>query len=237
MSALKPKSFLSAQGWHGCSSRGLQTLQAGGSSGKQWPHLHPPPQCHHLDIDPPRRKHSCWSSRGPRAHRGRPWRRRGLTICVCVRPQILYRARDLEAEPRSHLVRGNHTRSALLGDLRKFVLYELQVLAFTRIGNGVPSSPLVLERTKDDGTCVAGPSPPRPPPGLLLFQSEQCGLGSLSMSVPTTEGSKTKLFRSHCAGTRPAAARSGVLWPGFEPMQKFSAVGPWAVQVQARGPG
>jgi hypothetical protein len=30
---------------------------------------------------------------------------------------------------------------------------------------------------------------------------------------------------------------AGVLWPGFEPMQKFSAVGPWAVQVQARGPG
>ncbi|XP_073931562.1 protein sidekick-1 isoform X1 [Castor canadensis] len=69
--------------------------------------------------------------------------------------KILYRARDLEAEPRSHLVRGNHTRSALLGDLRKFVLYELQVLAFTRIGNGVPSSPLVLERTKDDA-----PGPP-----------------------------------------------------------------------------
>jgi hypothetical protein len=178
MSALKPKSFLSAQGWHGCSSRGLQTLQAGGSSGKQWPHLHPPPQCHHLDIDPPRRKHSCWSSRGPRAHRGRPWRRRGLTICVCVRPQILYRARDLEAEPRSHLVRGNHTRSALLGDLRKFVLYELQVLAFTRIGNGVPSSPLVLERTKDDGTCVAGPSPPRPPsrPFALPVRTVRTGL-------------------------------------------------------------
>ncbi|XP_021078405.1 protein sidekick-1 [Mus pahari] len=64
--------------------------------------------------------------------------------------KVLYRAKDLDPEPRSHVVRGNHTQSALLAGLRKFVVYELQVLAFTRIGNGVPSSPLVLERTKDD---------------------------------------------------------------------------------------
>ncbi|XP_040607207.1 protein sidekick-1 isoform X3 [Mesocricetus auratus] len=64
--------------------------------------------------------------------------------------KILYRAKDLDPEPRSHVVRGNHTQSALLAGLRKFVVYELQVLAFTRIGNGVPSLPLILERTKDD---------------------------------------------------------------------------------------
>ncbi|XP_074246586.1 protein sidekick-1 isoform X4 [Saimiri boliviensis] len=69
--------------------------------------------------------------------------------------KILFRAKDLDAEPRSHVVRGNHTQSALLAGLRKFVLYELQVLAFTRIGNGVPSTPLILERTKDDA-----PGPP-----------------------------------------------------------------------------
>lgn len=70
--------------------------------------------------------------------------------------QILFRAKDLDPEPGSHMVRGNHTQSVLLAGLRKYVLYELQVLAFTRIGNGVPSMPLILERTKDDGTCVAG---------------------------------------------------------------------------------
>ncbi|XP_012587400.1 PREDICTED: protein sidekick-1 isoform X1 [Condylura cristata] len=69
--------------------------------------------------------------------------------------KILFRAKDLDSELRSHVVRGNHTQSALLAGLRKFVLYELQVLAFTRIGNGVPSSPLLLERTKDDA-----PGPP-----------------------------------------------------------------------------
>ena len=74
--------------------------------------------------------------------------------------QVLFRAKDLDPEPRSHVVRGNHSQSALLAGLRKFVLYELQVLAFTRIGNGVPSSPLILERTKDDGTvtvCLDNP--------------------------------------------------------------------------------
>ncbi|XP_060029207.1 protein sidekick-1 [Erinaceus europaeus] len=69
--------------------------------------------------------------------------------------KVLFRAKDLDVEPSCHVVRGNHTQSALLGELRKFVLYELQVLAFTRIGNGVPSAPLLLERTKDDA-----PGPP-----------------------------------------------------------------------------
>ncbi|XP_074201685.1 protein sidekick-1 isoform X2 [Camelus bactrianus] len=69
--------------------------------------------------------------------------------------KILFRAKDLDPEPRSHVVRGNHTQSALLAGLGKFVLYELQVLAFTRIGNGVPSTPPILERTKDDA-----PGPP-----------------------------------------------------------------------------
>lgn len=91
-------------------------------------------------------------------------------MCVLML-QILYRAKDLDPEPRSHVVRGNHTQSALLAGLRKFVVYELQVLAFTRIGNGVPSSPLVLERTKDDSKCTLAPLP-----SALVFQSKQFGL-------------------------------------------------------------
>uniref|UniRef100_A0A8B9F6B8 Sidekick cell adhesion molecule 1 n=1 Tax=Amazona collaria TaxID=241587 RepID=A0A8B9F6B8_9PSIT len=59
------------------------------------------------------------------------------------------------SEPKSQVVRGNHTQSFLLSGLRKYVLYEIQVLAFTRIGDGVPSSPAVIERTKDDA-----PGPP-----------------------------------------------------------------------------
>uniref|UniRef100_A0A663F5Z6 Sidekick cell adhesion molecule 1 n=1 Tax=Aquila chrysaetos chrysaetos TaxID=223781 RepID=A0A663F5Z6_AQUCH len=69
--------------------------------------------------------------------------------------QILFKAKDSDSEPKSQIVRGNHTQSFLLSGLRKYVLYEIQVLAFTRIGDGVPSSPAVIERTKDDA-----PGPP-----------------------------------------------------------------------------
>uniref|UniRef100_A0A8C3X7V3 Sidekick cell adhesion molecule 1 n=1 Tax=Catagonus wagneri TaxID=51154 RepID=A0A8C3X7V3_9CETA len=88
--------------------------------------------------------------------------------------KVLFRAKDLDPEPRSHVVRGNRTQSALLAGLDKFVLYELRVLAFTRIGNGVPSSPPILERTRDDGAWVA-PRPsgrltsgPHRPPGYQI---------------------------------------------------------------------
>uniref|UniRef100_A0A8D0G947 Sidekick cell adhesion molecule 1 n=1 Tax=Sphenodon punctatus TaxID=8508 RepID=A0A8D0G947_SPHPU len=69
--------------------------------------------------------------------------------------KILFRAKDLESEASSQTVRGNHTQSFLLAGLRKYLLYEIQVLAFTRIGDGVPSSPAATERTKDDA-----PGPP-----------------------------------------------------------------------------
>uniref|UniRef100_A0A4X1TK74 Sidekick cell adhesion molecule 1 n=1 Tax=Sus scrofa TaxID=9823 RepID=A0A4X1TK74_PIG len=70
---------------------------------------------------------------------------------------------DLDPEPRSHVVRGNGTQSALLAGLGKFVLYELRVLAFTRIGNGVPSSPPILERTRDDGAWGSPRTPDQRP--------------------------------------------------------------------------
>lgn len=84
-----------------------------------------------------------------------------ITFSFCIHThlfriilQILYKAKDLDSEPRIQTVRGNHTQSCLLSGLRKYVLYEIRVLAFTRIGDGVPSSPAVIERTKDDGKCL-----------------------------------------------------------------------------------
>uniref|UniRef100_A0A8C9R8X8 Sidekick cell adhesion molecule 1 n=1 Tax=Scleropages formosus TaxID=113540 RepID=A0A8C9R8X8_SCLFO len=68
--------------------------------------------------------------------------------------KVLYKEKNSGSEPQVHAVKGNLTRSALLRNLRKYVLYEIQVLAFTRIGDGEPSSPPVLERSKDD---VPGP--------------------------------------------------------------------------------
>lgn len=46
---------------------------------------------------------------------------------------------------------GNQTHLLLLRNLGKFILYEVQVLAFTRVGDGPPSLPPTVERTKDDG--------------------------------------------------------------------------------------
>ncbi|XP_043945033.1 protein sidekick-1 [Protopterus annectens] len=70
--------------------------------------------------------------------------------------KVLYREKnsDVNSPPFSQIVKGNITQSLLLGGLRKYVLYEIQLLAFTRMGDGVPSSPPVLVRTKDD---VPGP--------------------------------------------------------------------------------
>ncbi|XP_039588144.1 protein sidekick-1 isoform X2 [Passer montanus] len=115
--------------------------------------------------------------------------------------KILYKAKDLDSEPKSQTVRGNHSQSVLLSGLRKFVLYELQVLAFTRIGDGVPSSPPVTERTKDD---APGPpvrlvfpevrltsvrivwQPPEEPNGIILGYQVAYRLASSSPNKFTT---------------------------------------------------
>uniref|UniRef100_A0A672MXE1 Sidekick cell adhesion molecule 1 n=1 Tax=Sinocyclocheilus grahami TaxID=75366 RepID=A0A672MXE1_SINGR len=68
--------------------------------------------------------------------------------------KVLYRERDSERAPQVQLVNGNQTHLLLLKNLSKFILYEVQVLAFTRVGDGPPSLPPTVERTKDD---VPGP--------------------------------------------------------------------------------
>ncbi|XP_044155181.1 protein sidekick-2 isoform X1 [Bufo gargarizans] len=74
--------------------------------------------------------------------------------------KILYKEKDSDNPPRFWLVEGNSSRSVQLTKLGKYVLYEIQVLAFTRIGDGVPSTPAILERTLDDV--------PGPPVGILF---------------------------------------------------------------------
>uniref|UniRef100_A0A673I3C1 Protein sidekick-1-like n=1 Tax=Sinocyclocheilus rhinocerous TaxID=307959 RepID=A0A673I3C1_9TELE len=68
--------------------------------------------------------------------------------------KVMYKEKDSDSEAQVNVVKGNLTKSVLLRNLRKYVQYEIQVLAFTRIGDGQLSSPPVLERTKDD---VPGP--------------------------------------------------------------------------------
>lgn len=63
----------------------------------------------------------------------------------------MYKEKDSDSAVHFWSVEGNATRSVQLTGLGKYVLYEIQVLAFTRIGDGRPSSPPILERTLDDG--------------------------------------------------------------------------------------
>uniref|UniRef100_U3KEI9 Sidekick cell adhesion molecule 2 n=1 Tax=Ficedula albicollis TaxID=59894 RepID=U3KEI9_FICAL len=74
--------------------------------------------------------------------------------------KVLYKEKGSEASAQFWLAEGNASRSAQLTGLAKYTLYEIRVLAFTRIGDGVPSRPPVLERTLDDV--------PGPPVGLLF---------------------------------------------------------------------
>lgn len=66
--------------------------------------------------------------------------------------QVMYKEKDSDSAVRFWMVEGNASHSVQLTSLGKYVLYEIQVLAFTRIGDGRPSSPPILERTLDDGT-------------------------------------------------------------------------------------
>ncbi|KAI2666017.1 Protein sidekick-2 [Labeo rohita] len=74
--------------------------------------------------------------------------------------KVVYKEKDAESALRFWTVEGNNTYSVQLTGLGKYVLYEIQVLAFTRIGDGMPSSPPIFERTLDDV--------PGPPVGILF---------------------------------------------------------------------
>uniref|UniRef100_A0A674DQG1 Sidekick cell adhesion molecule 2 n=1 Tax=Salmo trutta TaxID=8032 RepID=A0A674DQG1_SALTR len=74
--------------------------------------------------------------------------------------KVLFREKDSDSSLQLWTVEGNASHSVQLTGLGKYVLYEIQVLAFTRIGDGMPSSPLILERTLDDV--------PGPPVGILF---------------------------------------------------------------------
>lgn len=62
----------------------------------------------------------------------------------------MYSEKDLEDPPSVLVVQGEGNLTVLLGALQKYTVYVLQVLAFTRIGDGPLSNPVLL-RTKEDG--------------------------------------------------------------------------------------
>lgn len=122
---------------------------------------------------------------------------------------MLYKEKDSDSQPRFWLVEGNASRSAQLTGLGKYVLYEVQVLAFTRIGDGSPSHPAILERTLDDGTfpslgawgrlraAFVHPYPAQPCPAPLRSLSAPKGTvaSGFCWGKQVTEG-----HQPHCKG-------------------------------------
>lgn len=68
--------------------------------------------------------------------------------CVCV--QVFYNEKDSGGPPSVQLADGEGILSVAIGALQKYTVYVLQVLAFTQIGDGPPSNPILL-RTREDG--------------------------------------------------------------------------------------
>lgn len=62
----------------------------------------------------------------------------------------MYNEKDSDEPPVTQVAHGEGSTSVLLGGLQKYGVYALQVLAFTQMGDGPPSSPILL-RTKEDG--------------------------------------------------------------------------------------
>lgn len=71
-----------------------------------------------------------------------------IFVCVCV--QVLCKEKDSEGPPSVQVAEGEGSVSLLLGVLQKYTMYLLQVQAYTRLGDGPPSNPILL-RTKEDG--------------------------------------------------------------------------------------
>uniref|UniRef100_A0A3B3U2D7 Protein sidekick-1-like n=1 Tax=Poecilia latipinna TaxID=48699 RepID=A0A3B3U2D7_9TELE len=72
---------------------------------------------------------------------------------VIIGYKVLYHEKDSDTPPCVQVVQGDRNLTLLLGSLQKYKMYALQVLAFTQVGDGPPSSPVLL-RTKED---VPGP--------------------------------------------------------------------------------
>ncbi|KAM6297613.1 protein sidekick-2 [Aegotheles albertisi] len=134
--------------------------------------------------------------------------------------KVLYKEKDSEAGARFWLAEGNASRSAQLTGLGKYTLYEIRVLAFTRIGDGAPSQPPVLERTLDD---VPGPpvgmlfpevrttsvrlvwQPPAAPNGIILAYQVTHGLNTSTATAATVEVLEPSARQYTATGLQPEA--------------------------------
>ncbi|OCT60398.1 hypothetical protein XELAEV_18046417mg [Xenopus laevis] len=132
--------------------------------------------------------------------------------------KVLYKEKDSDTSTHFWLVEGNSSRSVQLSGLGKYVLYEIQVLAFTRIGDGAASTPAILERTLDD---VPGPpvgilfpevrttsvrliwQPPAAPNGIILAYQITHRLNATNANTATVEVLNPSVRQYTATGLRP----------------------------------
>uniref|UniRef100_A0A8C2JDX5 Sidekick cell adhesion molecule 2b n=1 Tax=Cyprinus carpio TaxID=7962 RepID=A0A8C2JDX5_CYPCA len=132
--------------------------------------------------------------------------------------QVVYKEKDSDSPLKFWTVEGNASHSVQLTGLGKYVLYEIQVLAFTRIGDGRPSTPSILERTLDD---VPGPpvvilfpevrttsvrliwQPPSQPNGIILAYQITYRLNSTNSNTATFDVLNSSARQYTVTGLRP----------------------------------
>ncbi|XP_064323092.1 protein sidekick-2 isoform X2 [Phalacrocorax carbo] len=134
--------------------------------------------------------------------------------------KVMYKEKDSDTRAQFWLAEGNVSRSAQLSGLGKYTLYEIRVLAFTRIGDGVPSQPPILERTLDD---VPGPpvgilfpevrttsvrlvwQPPKAPNGIILAYQVTHRLNTTMANAAAVEVLEPSARQYTATGLQPEA--------------------------------
>ncbi|NWU83447.1 SDK2 protein, partial [Onychorhynchus coronatus] len=134
--------------------------------------------------------------------------------------KVMYKEKASEGRAQFWLAEGNASRSAQLTGLGKYTLYEIRVLAFTRIGDGAPSRPPVLERTLDD---VPGPpvgilfpevrttlvrlvwQPPAAPNGIILAYQVTHRLNTTAVNAAAVEVLEPSARQFTATGLQPEA--------------------------------
>ncbi|XP_027762633.1 protein sidekick-2 [Empidonax traillii] len=134
--------------------------------------------------------------------------------------KVMYKEKGSEGRAQFWLAEGNASRSAQLTGLGKYTLYEIRVLAFTRIGDGAPSRPPVLERTLDD---VPGPpvgilfpevrttlvrlvwQPPAAPNGVILAYQVTHRLNTTAVNAAAVEVLEPNARQFTATGLQPEA--------------------------------
>ncbi|XP_051653671.1 protein sidekick-2 isoform X2 [Manacus candei] len=134
--------------------------------------------------------------------------------------KVMYKEKGSEGRAQFWLAEGNASHSAQLTGLGKYTLYEIRVLAFTRIGDGTPSRPPVLERTLDD---VPGPpvgilfpevrttlvrlvwQPPAAPNGVILAYQVTHRLNTTAVNAAAVEVLEASARQFTATGLQPEA--------------------------------